>query len=128
MNIEESVSKNLIPDNRRSIRLKEYDYSSPGAYFVTVVAYPRVCIFGGAVDGKMKFTFKACVWARRDPPLHLKHNNTQNYFGYYYGDFHNPAFWIWCDSDSWLNDSSSLSAYTIYKILLHTIQDRYSYR
>ncbi len=31
---------------RHSIRLKEYDYSTPGAYFVTVVANGFNCIFG----------------------------------------------------------------------------------
>ena len=31
--------------HRRSIRLKGYDYTSPGAYFVTVCTYKRECIF-----------------------------------------------------------------------------------
>lgn len=37
--------------NRHSIRLKEYDYSSPGAYFVTLVVDHRVCSFGKIEDG-----------------------------------------------------------------------------
>lgn len=32
--------------HRRSIRLKEYDYSQPGEYFVTICTYDRECIFG----------------------------------------------------------------------------------
>lgn len=32
--------------HRRSIRLKGYDYSSPGAYFVTICAQNRECLFG----------------------------------------------------------------------------------
>jgi REP element-mobilizing transposase RayT len=32
--------------HRRSIRLKNYDYSQPGAYFVTVVAQDRQLLFG----------------------------------------------------------------------------------
>ena len=32
--------------SRRSIRLKGYDYSQPGAYFVTLVSKNRECIFG----------------------------------------------------------------------------------
>ncbi len=32
--------------HRQSIRLKNYDYSSPGGYFVTVVAYQRECLLG----------------------------------------------------------------------------------
>ncbi len=39
--------------NRRSIRLKYYDYSEPGAYFVTVVTQNRKSIFGNVVNGKM---------------------------------------------------------------------------
>jgi REP element-mobilizing transposase RayT len=35
--------------NRRSIRLKGYDYSQAGAYFVTIVAYQRECLFGEIV-------------------------------------------------------------------------------
>lgn len=31
--------------NRRSIRLKGYDYSSPGAYFITICAYQRMLLF-----------------------------------------------------------------------------------
>jgi hypothetical protein len=35
------------PDHhvRRSLRLKGYDYSQAGAYFVTVCAHDRMCIF-----------------------------------------------------------------------------------
>jgi len=39
--------------HRRSIRLKEYDYSQTGAYFITICAYNKECIFGDVVDGKI---------------------------------------------------------------------------
>ena len=39
--------------HRRSIRLKGYDYTSAGAYFITIVTYRRECLFGEIVDGKM---------------------------------------------------------------------------
>ncbi|GAB4244278.1 MAG: transposase [Stanieria sp.] len=39
--------------HRRSIRLKGYDYTQPGMYFVTICAYQRQCIFGDIVDGQM---------------------------------------------------------------------------
>ena len=39
--------------NRRSIRLKGYDYSQAGAYFVTICVQHRKCLFGDVVDGKM---------------------------------------------------------------------------
>ena len=40
--------------HRRSIRLPGYDYSQPGAYFVTICAYQRQCMFGDIVDGQMR--------------------------------------------------------------------------
>lgn len=39
--------------HRESIRLKEYDYSKPGGYFITIVTKNRVCLFGNVVDGEM---------------------------------------------------------------------------
>jgi REP-associated tyrosine transposase len=39
--------------HRRSIRLKGYNYTQPGAYFVTICTKNRACLFGEAVDGKM---------------------------------------------------------------------------
>ena len=37
---------------RRSIRLKGYDYTRSGAYFITICAYDKICLFGNilAVD------------------------------------------------------------------------------
>ncbi|HHT9152709.1 MAG TPA: transposase [Candidatus Hypogeohydataceae bacterium YC40] len=40
--------------HRRSIRLKGYDYSQAGAYFVTVCTHKRECLFGKIVDGEMQ--------------------------------------------------------------------------
>lgn len=39
--------------HRRSIRLKEYDYTQNGAYFVTIVTYQREPMFGEIVNGVM---------------------------------------------------------------------------
>ena len=39
--------------HRRSIRLPGYDYSQPGAYFVTICVNQRQCLFGDIVDGQM---------------------------------------------------------------------------
>ena len=33
--------------------MKEYDYSAPGAYFITICAKDRYCLFGDIIDGKM---------------------------------------------------------------------------
>jgi hypothetical protein len=38
---------------RRSIRLKGYDYSQVGAYYVTIVTYHRDCLFGEVVNEEM---------------------------------------------------------------------------
>ena len=42
--------------HRRSIRLKEYDYSRAGAYFVTISARNRQCLFGKIEDGKVQLS------------------------------------------------------------------------
>src|SRR5262245_20099154 len=39
--------------HRHSIRLKGYDYSQVGAYYVTIVAYQRDCLFGEIVNKEM---------------------------------------------------------------------------
>jgi len=39
--------------HRRSIRLKGYDYASAGAYYVTIVAWHRECLFGEVVNKEM---------------------------------------------------------------------------
>ena len=39
---------------RRSIRLKGYDYAMAGAYFVTISTQDRVCVFGDVVEGIMR--------------------------------------------------------------------------
>jgi REP element-mobilizing transposase RayT len=39
---------------RRSIRLKGYDYGQAGAYFITVCTRGREYLFGEVVDGEMK--------------------------------------------------------------------------
>jgi len=45
----------LFKDKYRieSIRLPGYDYSQPGAYFITIVTHNRQCLFGEIVNGEM---------------------------------------------------------------------------
>jgi len=47
---------NYDPDrhHRRSIRLKGFDYSQSGAYFVTICTQNRACLFGEIVEGEMR--------------------------------------------------------------------------
>lgn len=40
--------------HRRSIRLKGYDYSRFGVYFLTICAHGRECLFGEIVNGEMQ--------------------------------------------------------------------------
>ena len=42
--------------HRHSIRLKGYDYSRAGAYFVTMCAWHREMIFGEVVEGEMRLS------------------------------------------------------------------------
>ena len=39
--------------HRRSIRLKGYDYSQAGLYFITICVKNRQCLFGNIANGKM---------------------------------------------------------------------------
>jgi len=41
-------------NHRRSIRLKGYDYTRAGAYFVTICTKDRACLFGDVADGVMR--------------------------------------------------------------------------
>ncbi len=40
--------------HRRSIRLKDYDYSQPGAYFVTLCTQNGTTVFGDILNGEMR--------------------------------------------------------------------------
>jgi len=57
---------------RRSIRLRGYDYAQPGAYFVTIVAHGRECLFADIVDGQTRLTEAGRIVdaAWRDLPNH----------------------------------------------------------
>ena len=39
--------------HRKSIRLKGYDYSQAGAYFITICCHDRVCLFGEILNNEM---------------------------------------------------------------------------
>jgi putative transposase len=42
---------------RKSTRMKGYDYSLAGAYFITLVTYQREMLFGKIENGKMKLNW-----------------------------------------------------------------------
>jgi REP element-mobilizing transposase RayT len=62
--------------HRRSIRLKGYDYSQAGFYFVTIVTHNRACLFGEIVDGAMHLN-KAGKIARQEWLLLAKRFNVR---------------------------------------------------
>ena len=49
------LNKNYNPKihHRKSTRLKDYDYSSDGAYFLTICVQNKEYKFGDIIDGKM---------------------------------------------------------------------------
>src|SRR3990167_5241886 len=48
------MAKNPTKHQRHSIRLKGYDYSQPGAYFVTICTHKGQCLFGDVIAGRMR--------------------------------------------------------------------------
>ncbi len=64
MTIKKEKYKMLINSNnnnfnfnkyhRHSLRIKKYNYSLPGAYFVTICTYRKENILGYIIDGKIK--------------------------------------------------------------------------
>ncbi len=61
--------------HRRSIRLKGYDYTRPGAYFITICTQNRECLFGEVVKGRMVLNELGRIveWTWHDLPNHLPH-------------------------------------------------------
>jgi REP element-mobilizing transposase RayT len=61
--------------HRRSIRLQGYDYASAGAYYVTIVAWHRECLFGEVVNGEMKLNQvgKIVEWEWLELPKRLRY-------------------------------------------------------
>jgi len=51
--IEQEMNHHKQHKNRRSIRLRGYDYSSPGEYFITICTQNRELFLGDVVNGEM---------------------------------------------------------------------------
>lgn len=45
-----------LSHHRRSIRLRHYDYSQRGVYYVTVVTQDRACLFGQVIDALVQLS------------------------------------------------------------------------
>ena len=52
-NVSAMSKFDLAVYHRKSIRLRGYDYTQAGAYFVTMVTHHRDCLFGEIKDGEM---------------------------------------------------------------------------
>lgn len=48
------MNNNPIIHRRRSIRLKEYNYSEEGGYYVTICTHNKECMFGKIANGEMR--------------------------------------------------------------------------
>ena len=61
--------------HRRSIRLPGHDYTSPGAYFVTICVHGWECLLGDVVDGGMRLSEWGQVVSRywKRIPDHVAH-------------------------------------------------------
>jgi putative transposase len=59
--------------HRRSVRLKEYDYSQAGAYFVTIVTWHRGLLFGEIVkaESRLNRIGKIVEWEWLETPKRL---------------------------------------------------------
>ncbi|MDR3365715.1 MAG: transposase [Prevotellaceae bacterium] len=67
--------------HRHSIRLKGYDYSQEGLYFITICCQGRICRFGKIKDGKMILNDAGNIaqqcWL--DIPQHFPHAELHEY-------------------------------------------------
>ena len=68
------LQNNPAPD-RKSPRLKEYDYSAPGAYFVTVCTHGKAHIRGEIHDGKMYLSSVGEIAENEIKNIGLHYNN-----------------------------------------------------
>jgi putative transposase len=51
--LKQGYDGRIGPMRGRSLRIKGYDYTHAGAYFVTICAEDKSCLFGNVVDGCM---------------------------------------------------------------------------
>ena len=65
----------LTYPQRKSIRLKEYDYSQEGLYFVTLCTEGMVCLFGKVVGREMKLNGAGKMVERWYSEIEKKYND-----------------------------------------------------
>lgn len=64
--------------HRPSIRLPKYDYTTPGAYFITICSWQRECLCGEVIDDTMQLSsyaktvlFNGRILLKRYPNVEL---------------------------------------------------------
>ena len=67
--------------NRQSTRLRGYDYSQNGAYFITICSYRRECLFGEIIAGQMRLNEAGQVVADcwQQIPQHHPHDTIDQF-------------------------------------------------
>ena len=68
---------------RKQIRLKEYDYSQSGSYFITICTYNREMIFGTVENGKVNLSEIGKIALEEI----LETNRIRNKFGVFINEF-----------------------------------------
>jgi putative transposase len=63
--------------HRRSIRLPEYDYTQPGAYFVTICAWQKKSLFGDICNSEIRLTDLGKIAQRELERLHQRFSHIQ---------------------------------------------------
>ena len=74
-------SKRNSGPRRRSLRLRDHDYTRPGAYFITICTHRRLCLFGRVADGAMHPNAfgEIAVACWRALPRHYPHVELDNF-------------------------------------------------
>ena len=63
--------------HRRSVRLKDYDYSQAGLYFVTICVQNKVSLFGNIINGEIKLNDAGVIVEKEWLKLPQRYNNIQ---------------------------------------------------
>ena len=78
--------------HRRSIRLKGYDYSQSGMYFITICTQHRACLFGDV----MAFGINETSESAYDLSIEMKLNDAGEMIKYWYNELNNKFNDIKC--------------------------------
>ncbi len=75
-------SENTSPKkHRQPTRLRDFDYTQTGGYFITICTHNRICLFGDIVADKVHLTAMGAMVAQcwQEIPLHFPHVALQEF-------------------------------------------------